>query len=212
MIKIKTQKGQDIHFFSDPHFNHTNIVRGVTNWRDTEGNIPMQQVRDFDTLEEMNTTLVNNINNNVKENDILFCLGDWSFGGEQSIPEFRSKINCKNIYLILGNHDHHIEKKLELKKLFTGVYDKLHLEIDKQNFILNHDPIASWIGVRKGYIHLSGHVHLAPEHKILIGKSMDVGVDGHPEFRPYKLSEIMEIMNKQPIDSWMKFKFTNRID
>ena len=212
MIKINTQKGQDIHFFSDPHFGHKNMVRGVTNWRDAEGNIPMQQVRDFDTLEDMNISMITNINDNVKENDILFCLGDWSFGGKENIKIFRDQIICKNIYLILGNHDHHIERELELRKLFTGVYDKLHLQIDDKNYILNHEPIASWTGVRKAYIHLFGHTHLSHEHKIAYGKSMDCGIDGHKEFRPYKLNEINEIMNKQPIDSWMKFKFPGKVD
>jgi len=60
--------------------------------------------------------LVNNINKTVGENDILFCLGDWSFGnyknGENisNIRKFRDQLICKNIHLILGNHDHHIER------------------------------------------------------------------------------------------------------
>jgi calcineurin-like phosphoesterase family protein len=197
MLKINTQKGQDIWFTSDTHYMHKNMVRGVTSWRDAEGNIPMQQVRDFDTLEDMNISMITNINNNVKENDILFCLGDWSFGGRENIKIFRDQLICKNIYLILGNHDHHIERELELRKLFSGVYDKLHIQIDDKNYILNHEPIASWTGVRKGYIHLSGHLH---SDMIGPGKYMDCGIDKHPEFRPYILSEIYEIMNKQTID------------
>jgi calcineurin-like phosphoesterase family protein len=188
------------------------MVRGVTKWRDENGNIPFDKVRDFDTLEDMNISMINNINNNVKEDDLLFHGGDWSFGGEQCVPEFRRLINCKNIYLILGNHDHHIENKSEYRKLFTGVYDKLRLMIDNQEFELNHEPIASWTNIRKGSIMLFGHCHLSNENKMAFGKSMDIGIDGHPEFRPYKLSEIMEIMDKQPIDSWMKFKFPTRVD
>ncbi len=212
MLKITLKEGQSIWITSDLHYMHNNIVRGVTNWRDSEGNVPIEQVRDFDTLEDMNLSLINNINDNVQENDILFCLGDWSFGGEHNIENFRTQINCKNIYLVLGNHDHHIERKEQYRKLFTGVYNYLELEIGNNKFILSHYPIASWNGVRKGYIHLCGHTHLSNDKKILYGKSMDVGVDGHPEFRPYKLSEIMEIMNKQTIDSWMKFKFPGKID
>ena len=45
----------------------------------------------------------------MKENDILYHLGDWSFGGLNQIWEFRKRLNCKKIHLILGNHDHHIE-------------------------------------------------------------------------------------------------------
>ena len=34
----------------------------------------------------------------------------WSFNGFDKIIEFRNRLNCKNIHLILGNHDTHIEK------------------------------------------------------------------------------------------------------
>ncbi len=44
----------------------------------------------------------------VKPNDIIYHLGDWSFGGHENIKIFRNRIKCKNIHLILGNHDHHI--------------------------------------------------------------------------------------------------------
>lgn len=62
------------------------------------------------TLEEMNELIIKNINDVVKEDDILYHLGDWSFGGIENIWEFRKQIKCKNIYLVPGNHDHHIKK------------------------------------------------------------------------------------------------------
>ena len=69
--------------------------------------------RKFDSLQDMNQRLVDNINNMVGEDDILIHLGDWSFGGFDKIEEFRSQINCKNIHLTFGNHDHHIERNKE---------------------------------------------------------------------------------------------------
>jgi calcineurin-like phosphoesterase family protein len=95
---------------SDTHYSQKNICRGTTNWRTPEGEIPTERTRNFNTLEEMNDAIVNNINNLVKEDDILIHLGDWSFGGFENIEEFRNRIICKNIHLILGNHDHHIDK------------------------------------------------------------------------------------------------------
>jgi calcineurin-like phosphoesterase family protein len=84
------------------------MCRGVTKW-DISTPRGLEAVRDFETLEEMNNSLVKNINDNVNENDWLIHMGDWSFGGFERIEEFRSMINCKNIVLILGNHDHHIQ-------------------------------------------------------------------------------------------------------
>lgn len=57
----------------------------------------------------MNQAIVEGINKTVEEDDVLFHLGDWSFGGIHNIWEFFKEINCKNIHLVLGNHDHHVE-------------------------------------------------------------------------------------------------------
>ena len=51
----------------------------------------------------MNTTLVDEINNKVGENDFLIHLGDFSFGGFDNIAEFRGRILCKNIHLFLND-------------------------------------------------------------------------------------------------------------
>lgn len=75
-MKIILEKGQRLFFTSDTHYNHSNICSATTSWGKGEGN-----TRKFNSLEQMNNTLVSNINEVVGENDILFHLGDWSFGG-----------------------------------------------------------------------------------------------------------------------------------
>lgn len=106
-MKIKVEQGQNIFFTSDTHYNHKNICEGTTTW-DKERAVTF---RKFQDLKQMNQAIVDNINQKVEEDDILVHLGDWSFGGIESIWEFRKQIKCKNIHLILGNHDHHIEKE-----------------------------------------------------------------------------------------------------
>jgi calcineurin-like phosphoesterase family protein len=100
----------NIWICSDPHYNHKNICRGTTNWRTTDNEIPVEQTRDFPTIERMNESILNGINWNVGQDDVLICLGDWSFGGFEFIQQFRDRIVCKNVHLVLGNHDHHIER------------------------------------------------------------------------------------------------------
>jgi calcineurin-like phosphoesterase family protein len=109
-MKIILDKGQRVFFISDSHYNHSNICRATSNWGDDS------KTRDFKSLDHMNSVLVDNINSMVGENDILFHLGDFSFGGFDKIGEFRSRILCKNIHLVLGNHDHHIERNKEDRK------------------------------------------------------------------------------------------------
>lgn len=110
----------NIWFTSDTHYGHKNICRGTSEWEKKEDT--GQRTRDFETLEEMNDAIVNGINNYVKEDDILYHLGDWSFGGIQNIWEFRKRINCKNIHLVLGNHDHHIQNNRTLPNVITSVH------------------------------------------------------------------------------------------
>jgi calcineurin-like phosphoesterase family protein len=50
-----------------------------------DGSIPQSQTRDFDSLDKMNTAIVNNINELVGQDDVLIHLGDWSFGGFEQI-------------------------------------------------------------------------------------------------------------------------------
>ena len=201
-MKLILNKGQRIFLTSDSHYSHSNLCRATSSWIDES------KTRDFKSLNQMNSVLVDSINSRVGENDVLFHLGDFSFGGFDKIGEFRSRIVCKNIHLILGNHDHHIERNKDgIRSLFSSVnhYVSLDLrrpgngpEMDKFSMILCHFPIASWDGMNDGRIHLHGHVHLAPLHKIAEGRAMDVGADGNG-MDPYSLDEILKLLKDRPI-------------
>jgi len=208
MIKIEADsKGRfpDVWVFSDCHFNHTNICRGITKWRMPDGSIPIEQTRDFESLDKMNSAIVNNINEVVMQDDIAICLGDWSFGGFENIREFWDRSVCKNIHLILGNHDHHIERNRGgVQGLFKSVSHYNTLEMGQLKFRLMHYPISSWDGLNKGIMHLHGHCHLPTNKRFGFGKRMDVGMDGHPEFRPYHvMREVVPLLRDRPISSEM---------
>ena len=188
----------NIWFTSDTHFGHTNIAGPkVSVWKNG--------YRNFNSVQEMNDALVTNINKIVGEDDILYHLGDWSFGGIHNIYYFRKSLICKNIHLILGNHDQHITNK-DIKfhdtsfnpiDLFTSVQEVKTEKIGKSYFHLSHYSHQVWPGNHKGVIHLFGHSHGSLKG---IGKSMDVGVDTHPEFRPYHINEIVKKMEKIPVN------------
>jgi calcineurin-like phosphoesterase family protein len=203
-MKIKLEPTQQLFFTSDTHYMHKNICRGTTSWSNADG-----FTRDFDTLDQMNDRVVNGINSAVGQDDILFHLGDWSFGGFEMIEQFRNRINCKNIHIILGNHDHHIERDREgIRQLFTSVNQYLELEVKgndwEQNYVLMHYPIISWNKMNDGVIHLHGHVHLSADRRIGKGKTMDVGVDGNG-LDPLHTSDIKRLMGNQPIKSGFEF-------
>jgi calcineurin-like phosphoesterase family protein len=197
-MKIQLLKNQRLFFASDTHYFHTNICEGVSNWGSKD------KTRPFQSLDEMNDTMVQNINSVVGEDDILFHLGDWSFGGFERIGEFRNRINCRNIHLIIGNHDHHIERDRDgVRSLFSSVKHYHRLSVvtpngDKFSFVLMHFPIASWDGMGDGTLHLHGHVHLSPQHRIAEGRAMDVGMDGNGMF-PISMEEVVSLIGNRPI-------------
>lgn len=205
MIKIDLQLQHRVWVFSDPHYGHKNICRGTTSWRTEDGEIPVSQTRDFQTLEKMNDIIVNNINEVAMQDDVLICLGDWSFGGFEKIREFWNRLVCKNIHLILGNHDHHIDRNRDgVRGLFKSVSHYDTLEVGSYKFCLMHYPISSWDGLNKGVYHLHGHTHLPTHMRFGRGQRIDVGMDGHPEFRPYNLiSEVVPLLRNRPVLSEM---------
>ncbi len=210
-MKITLNKGQKLWFTSDTHFNHANICSATTTWNINNGPTG-SNFREFKSLEAMNDRLVDGINASVGQDDILFHLGDWSFGGFDSIRQFRYRLVCKNIHLILGNHDQHIAKnKDNVQEIFSSVHNVLDLIVkwnvgtpiqDEAKFMLMHFPIASWDNLARGVIHLHGHVHLPPHRRIGPGKMMDVGVDGNG-LNPIILNDVLTLMKNQPIKSMM---------
>lgn len=202
MIKFdKFHSNGRVWISSDIHYGHKNICRGVTNWRTSQGEIPIDSTRDFDTVEQMNSTIVDRINSKVGQNDTFILLGDIAFGGFENIGIFLDRLVCKNIYLILGNHDQHIKNdRGYIKSRFMTVSNYAELNIDGANFVLSHYPFASWHGLNKGVIHLHGHVHLSPKNKWGNGKKLDVGLDGN-NYYPYSITEIVHMMDKREVGS-----------
>lgn len=136
MIKVDN----NTYIFSDPHYGHTNFVAGETSWfysdDKTEEEIERlrwSRTRPFNTLEEHNDTIVKKINDIVPETATLICLGDWSFGGIENIWNFRKQIKCKDIHLILGNHDHHIANNKVLPNVHcSSKFDESDLFINDE--------------------------------------------------------------------------------
>ena len=176
---------------SDLHINHGNIAGPtVSQWK--------HGFRDFENTHEMNKTIFNTINKYIKPDDILYFLGDFCFGGHSLTPTWRSHIACQTIHVCRGNHDLHIDL---YKDSFTSIQDVLTVKHGKHTFFMSHYSHRVWLGHHKGVIHLYGHSHnTIPDH----GRSMDVGIDVAKklfgEYRPFRMEEIINIMDKKDIN------------
>ena len=81
-----------VWFTSDTHFGHENVLKFTD--------------RPWETIQQMNSSIVANINARVGMNDELYILGDFSFKmTAQDAYGLRKKITCKKVHLVPGNHD-----------------------------------------------------------------------------------------------------------
>lgn len=171
-------------FTSDYHLNHAKIL--------TYSNRPFKHV------DEMNETIINNINSKVSKKDHLYFLGDIGFGDPDKINNYLRRISCDNMYWILGNHDRHVS---EFSWRFKWVKDYAEVNIQGQPIIMSHYAFRVWSRSHYGSWNLYGHSHGSlPDDKHAL--AIDVGVDCH-NFYPISFDEVKTIMSKKvfkPVD------------
>ncbi len=165
----------DLHFFHKNILNYCPISRGQCN-----------------NVEEMNETIISVFNSKVYKDDILYILGDFAFANIQKSISILERINCTNLHLIIGNHDHKLIKNPEFTKHFQQVLPYHEIRIDNQFIIMSHYPILSWNGMERGSIHLHGHTHNTLKYH---DKALDVGIDGRTDLSPWEHSEVIDFVN-----------------
>lgn len=168
-------------YTSDLHFDHTNMID--------------YELRPWDTVEEMNQGLIDNINERVGEHDQLYILGDFTLRTKRArIIELRNAIKCKNVHLIVGNHDYFADNAW-VKEVFATVTPYKEIHDGDQKLVLCHYPIMSWNGMNKDVIHLYGHVHSRPRLQHPHPHAYNVGVDVN-DYYPVTLKEIKKRLDR----------------
>ena len=103
----------------------------------------------------MDNTLIDNWNNAVSANDLVYVLGDISWYNDEKTAEIFKQLNGEKI-LVKGNHDHF---KGAVLNLFSECIDRTSV-IDQGNYVvMDHFPCMFWDKQFYGSIHLYGHVH-----------------------------------------------------
>lgn len=154
--------------------------------------------RPFETIEEHNQIIQDNINAAVTPDDHLVILGDVAFGSATRLAKWLDGLRTKKLHLVWGNHDGTAETLVKREpKRFQRVGDVLEFKIpwpgreDGQpvHVFCSHYAHRVWNKSHWGSYHLYGHSHgtLAEDPK---SRSMDVGVDTN-RFRPWPLKDII---------------------
>ena len=129
-----------IYFIADPHFGDDRIRR--------------YENRPFETVEEMDRSMIGNWNAVVEEADLVYVLGD--FGADDYEGEILSQLKGHK-YLVKGNHDTNSNEAYRAAG-FREVYD--YPIILDSFWILS--PDAMYVNTNMPYANLFGHVHNNP--------------------------------------------------
>lgn len=168
-------------FTSDTHFYHKNIIKYTDRYSV------------WQNVEEMNAGLIDNWNKVVKPTDTVIHHGDFAFASKNKCLDVLSKLNG-NIILIYGNHDRDKHSDVPLDAFYAH-YQYLEYYVGNQAVVSFHYPIESWNGMHKGSWHFHGHCHASLSRDG--GYRQDVGIDCHPERRPFMFRELSDIMGKK---------------
>ncbi len=188
-------------FTSDLHFFHNNVIRNSG--------------RPFKSMEEMHETLIENWNKRVGKKEVVYVLGDFSFGGMEKTKEILSRLKGYKI-LIKGNHDRDAEWMLRAG--FDKVYENYYIELNPGNrkvFLSHFQYHPSWwrtIKLRvmgwgqylrynhKRMVDEGGWLFMAHVHsrKKVWGDGMiHVGVDAW-DYAPVSHTTLMKLMDENP--------------
>lgn len=168
---------QKIFFTSDTHFNQQRTLE--------------LSRRPFNSLNEMNETMIKNWNKVVGKNDIVIHLGDF---GDYRFREF---LNGK-IYLIFGNYEENdinsgnITMEDLVKFGFDAIYPEcshylmLYSIVKGKIFNVAHRPTLLPKIINENQYNLYGHIHALQKVKRY---GLNVGVDCN-NFTPLSLDDV----------------------
>lgn len=158
-------------YVSDSHFNHNRIIDYCN--------------RPFNSVEDMNETMIKRWNSVVGKDDIVWHLGDFALGNKEYITNIVNQLNGK-IKLTKGNHDTHPNQWYR-DCGFVEVYD--HPIIIKDFIVLSHEPMP--FVMNQMYVNLYGHVHISPMFETWGKQSACLCVERH-NYTPIKEEIIIE--------------------
>lgn len=179
MRTIQHTTSDKIFFTSDLHIGHDRRF--------------VVQSRGFRTVEDMNRTIIQNIQETVTNNDYLYILGDLCLCPIEEARYWLSQIPGK-VTVIIGNHD--TDNRIELyEELGFTVQFGARMKYDKYHFFLSHFPTLSANEDSKylslATINLYGHTHQQMWGSTLSKFAFNVGMDAH-YCRPVSIENILE--------------------
>ena len=181
-------------FVSDTHFGHENIITFTK--------------RPFRTIAEMDEVMIENWNNTVGDNDLVYHLGDLCMGGPDEALYYLSRLNGR-ILILPGNHDtrwfskvfspsfanNHLPRSRSghvvqpLKPLLDVEFPAYGRDGRPRHAVLCHYPLVTWNKKHHGAWHLYGHVHNNNDAPTGLGLALNMSVECI-DYRPIALEAV----------------------
>ena len=169
-----------IYYISDLHFGHRNVI-GMDG-------------RPFESIEEMDETLIWRWNERVTDEDDVYIVGDFAYRNGNTASWYLRQLKGRK-HLVIGNHDRLTIQDPKAMAYLASV-EKMNRVIDNDRKVsLCHFPVAEWTGKRHGGYHVHGHLHNRRdevyEFMSRYDKALNAGcmLNG---YRPVTLDELIE--------------------
>jgi calcineurin-like phosphoesterase family protein len=155
-----------IYITSDLHFGHKNILKFSP---DVRGH--------YKDVDDMDRRMIEEWNDIVADQDLIYILGDVSFKGIGPTVEILQQLKGKKI-LIKGNHDYKNCKYPQFMECFASTHDYLELRERDHKVLVTmfHYPINYWNECHHGAIHFYAHLH-GGHSGLEQYRALDVGYD-----------------------------------
>lgn len=152
VFNLDEMKG-NIYFMSDLHIGHENVIQF--------------DHRPFSSIQEMNDSIVKDLQTKLKPEDVLFDLGDMFW----EVPWITCKsildsIPVEKLYECPGNHHiagNYYGPQARLSCCFTELADIFDIIVVKNKktyrLSLSHFPIIDWNHKARGGLMIHGHCH-----------------------------------------------------
>lgn len=176
----------NIYLTSDWHFNHDKDF--------------IWKARGFESVQEMNETIIRNHNEIVTPEDTVYVLGDCMMGQDMAagMAMIRRMNGVK--YLAYGNHDTDARiKAYKEQMLFEDIQMGYRIKYKGKTILLTHYPTITANGEDTRVLGLYGHTH--QENNIFEERiyMYHVGVDSH-NCKPVLIDDALAEIKKRKGD------------
>lgn len=190
MKEVKFLSGK-IYLTSDLHLGHDREF--------------IWKVRGFNSIQQMNETIIETWNRTVDDDDDIYILGDVMLGSPDNI-HYVERLRGR-IHIVLGNHD--TAKREEMYRNLPNVVEVaevgIRLKYKKHHFVLTHYPMLTGNlddkdkGLKARIINLCGHSHTIDKYQ-----DMDKGIIYHCEGDAHDCYPILIDDIIQDLYNWTK--------